>query len=94
MRSKGAGRLDIEINLFSLCRVCHAENHCGHRPTNKELRAIVARRERTTPEAIEDAVHLILRLPKDCRLWQLEAELAGVSAEVKRLVLRSIDARL
>lgn len=87
----------MAINLISLgstpswsCH-CHRESHAGKWPRTEDLRKIVARRERTTPEAIEEAIHLILRLPKDCRPWQLEAELAGVSAEVGRLVMRSLS---
>lgn len=55
--SRGAGRLDVRINLASLCRKCHRQSHAGCRPNRQDLLAIVGRREKTTPEEIEAEIY-------------------------------------
>lgn len=57
-------RLDIRENLVALCRRCHTEHHSGHSPTRRELLAIVARREGTTPEAIQAKIWRLRRAEK------------------------------
>jgi hypothetical protein len=67
--SRGAGRLDVRINLIALCAAftggdnCHASVHAGV-ITRSDLLAEVARREATTPEAIVAEIHRLRQLPK------------------------------
>ena len=61
--SRGAGQVDIDGNLATLGAACHWDSHNG-KITRDELLAIVAKRERTTPEAIEAEVWRTRRLPK------------------------------
>lgn len=67
--SRGTGRLDIKVNLVSVCRVfsggrnCHALIHDGH-IKRRQLVDIAARRERVTPESIEDCIYSLRRAPK------------------------------
>ena len=69
--SRGAGRLDIRINLIALggafCCNCHGLVHAG-RIKREQLLKVVALRERTTPEVIEAEVFRIRRLPKGSTL--------------------------
>jgi hypothetical protein len=58
----GARRLDIRINLCSLCPYCHYDNHQGKSPTQDELLVIVAKREHTTPQAIREEIWRLRRL--------------------------------
>lgn len=62
--SRGAGQVDIAGNLVALCRKDHNRNHAGLEPTPKQLLALAAKREGTTPEAIRAEVYRIRRLPK------------------------------
>ncbi len=65
-RAKGLGggsRLDLPINLISLCRKHHDEAHAGNIPRHVIL-ALIAVRERKWPEEIEAEIHLLLRTPK------------------------------
>lgn len=61
--SRGSGRLDIAINLISLCRGCHNLTHAG-KVKREQILAIVARREGWTPEDIEIEIWRLRRLPK------------------------------
>lgn len=60
----GGKRLDIAINLVSLCRQCHTASHAGKSPTRAELLALVAVREQTTVEEIVDEINRLRRTPK------------------------------
>ena len=60
----GGSRLDIEINLVSLCRFCHRSHHDGNEPTRADLLAIVAAREDTTQDAIIAQIAHLRREPK------------------------------
>jgi hypothetical protein len=88
--SKGAGRLDIRINLVSLgstlgfeCQ-CHSKSHNansgnGVRPNLKDLIQVVSEREKVMPEDIKPVIDFIRRLPKTwsivgCEHW-MEGEL-------------------
>ncbi len=70
--SRGAGRLDLPINIVALCRKCHTSSHAGKSPLRSELLAIVAEREHCTVEWIRDEIHRLLRTDKHKAL--LEAE--------------------
>lgn len=61
--SKGAGRVDIDANLICLCAFHHYRSH-NDAITRDELLAIVAKRERRTPESIEDEIYRIRRARK------------------------------
>lgn len=63
----GGERLDVRINLMSLgfafdCN-CHGKFHNGQ-IKKEDLVAIVAKREGTTPEAIEEEIWRLRREPK------------------------------
>lgn len=61
-----ANRLDIRINLVSLCRACHTRAHSGHgEPTRGQLKALVARRERMSVEAVQEQIWAYQRMPKE-----------------------------
>ena len=69
--SRGAGRLDISINLIALCRgfdkngwvSCHQDHHSG-KLTQYDLLAIVSRREKVLQDAIIEVVYFLRALPK------------------------------
>lgn len=60
----GGNRLDISINLIALCPTgCHRLFHDGKIEREAFLK-VIARRERLTVEAIEDAIYTLLRTPR------------------------------
>ncbi len=59
----GARRLDIRINLIALCWKCHANFHNGF-VDSAELIKIVALREKTTPQEIQEAIWKLRRYPR------------------------------
>lgn len=59
----GGHRLDIEINLIALCRLCHNEVHAGH-IMRVDLLAIVAKREKMSQDEILDAIRDLKRRPR------------------------------
>lgn len=92
-RGHGGGRrLDVRFNLISLgstrafqCE-CHTLHHAGERPIQCDLAAKVAEREKTTQDAIEEALYAIRRLPNRSPDRLIRAELDGLPAEARRLV--------
>ncbi len=62
--SRGAGQVDIRLNVVSLCRTCHSKEHNGN-ITKAELLAVVARREGVKVETIGKVVQAIRRWPKE-----------------------------
>jgi len=58
---EGCRRLDVAINLLSLCVYCHHNVHAGH-IERADLLAIVAKREKTTQDEIEREVYRLRRL--------------------------------
>lgn len=58
--SRGAGRLDVAINLISLCRVCHGLVHAGE-ITREDLLAIVATREGVSQDWIVTEIYRLRR---------------------------------
>jgi hypothetical protein len=92
----GGRRIDIRINLCSLGSTrmfecdCHTRSHNGGSPTHGEMLRIIAKREKTTEQAIVDAVRLIQRIPKDSsqdRIMEMASELDDVS---RQLVVREL----
>lgn len=84
----GSGRVDAPWNLVAMgldpfrdCD-CHHRHHEGKRPTRADLLAIAARREKTTADAITEAVGYIRALSKEGH----EARPMTLSAEARRLV--------
>ncbi len=64
-RGVGGGfRLDVPINLVSLCRPCHDAHHAGREPTRSDLLAIVAARHNLLQPVVEEALKLLRRLDK------------------------------
>ena len=63
----GGSRLDIEINLVSLCRVCHTLTHASAEPTKQALLAIVAEREKMLQHEIVAEIRCLQRLDKNGR---------------------------
>lgn len=60
----GGTRLDMRQNLLSLCFQCH--HYCHNVPgVNAECRRIIAKREGSTVEAIENYLWLVLRTDKN-----------------------------
>lgn len=90
--SRGAGQIDHPINLVRLganpldgC-VCHTNNHNGGKyPNREDLLRIAAKRERTTPGAITEVIHLIRRLPKQPPMGLIEGEIKTLSKDGQRL---------
>jgi hypothetical protein len=63
-RGQGGGkRLDIRVNLVSLCWQCHGSYHDGW-IKRRELLDLVAAREGTTIEAIITEIYRLRRAPK------------------------------
>lgn len=62
--SRGCGRIDVAVNLASLCRKCHTDHHYGNEPTRADLLAVVAAREKVQQFQIEEEIWRIRRLPK------------------------------
>ena len=65
----GGGRLDVRINLVSLCRTCHGEVH-GGRIMRRDLLAIVAAREGMLQDDVEREIYRLRRLPKGATEWR------------------------
>lgn len=61
--SKGAGQVDIQSNIASLCRGCHGLVHTGELDDDSIL-AVVAMREDCLQGDIEALVWLIRRMPR------------------------------
>lgn len=62
--TKGMGgwrRLDIRINLIALCDGCHSAFHVGL-IERADLLLLVAKREKTTQDAIEREIYRLRRL--------------------------------
>lgn len=57
----GATRLDIKINLISLCRPCHTDVHQGH-ISRCDLLAVVAAREGLLQADIEQRLRELRRV--------------------------------
>ncbi len=62
----GANRLDVPMNLVSLCGWCHVQSHAGHEPTQDDLLAVVAAREKMLQPDVERRLRLMMRAPKEC----------------------------
>ncbi len=77
--ARGSGRLDISINLLSLCRgfaekgwvSCHQDYDHG-KISQYQVLAKVAKREGTVPDAIVQVIHFLRYLPKDATDRQFE----------------------
>ncbi len=64
IHSRGAGQLDIRINLIGLCVECHHAVHNTGEITRFDLLAVVAVRERWNQDAIVAEVHRLRRCDK------------------------------
>lgn len=84
----GGSRLDIRINVASACRLpCHRDCENGTIPESRVLEVIAAR-ERTAVEAIEEVVNLILRTPKGATQDRIRREEEALSARAKVLLFQ------
>jgi hypothetical protein len=64
--TRGAGRLDLPINLVGLCHWCHVCHHNGATPTRAQLLVVAAIREGWPPDAMESCIHYLRdQLDKD-----------------------------
>lgn len=64
-RGFGGGlRIDVALNLVSLCPHDHIMHHNGHHPFRANLLEIVAKREGLSVLEIVDEINRIRRLPK------------------------------
>lgn len=59
--SRGAGRLDVRINLIGLCPWCHFDVHNGKIARN-DLLVVVANREKMLQDEIQIAIWELRRL--------------------------------
>jgi len=59
----GGGRLDVRVNLISVCRDCHRLIGDG-KIARHDLLAVVAARERCLQDDIESAIHELRRAPR------------------------------
>lgn len=57
----GGGRLDVRVNIVSLCQRCHREHHNGHAPYRHQLLRVVAAREGKLPREVEAEVLALRR---------------------------------
>lgn len=93
-RGMGAGKeVDIRCNFALIgsslnwrC-LCHYRHHEGKRPTHEDLLAVVARRERCSPEDIEAIVNGICwRLSKDPSACQIRDWMETLSLRAVEMV--------
>ena len=70
--SRGAGRLDIPVNLIAVCPACHAMIHNAWGERLKKIKrlllTLVALREQTSPERIEATIYRLRRLYKHAEI--------------------------
>ena len=95
IRTRGSGRLDITINLISLCpdgvgESCHRKFHDGNLPI-ADILSFVAHREGTEVDYVIEAIDFIRRIPawvtKEVVAEMIDDELGNA---VARLVRRSL----
>lgn len=88
----GGSRLDIGINLMSLCRWCHESAEQGYLDRGRMLTK-VAEREKCRQMDIDVVLRFILQQDKDASSEQLlkaAGELKGCAAKLARRVLKEI----
>ena len=61
--SRGAGQLDIEINLCAMCRFCHGDSHQKQEPSTLCLMIVAGHRECMLVDDIQEEVW---RLRREC----------------------------
>jgi hypothetical protein len=64
VHTRGAGRLDVRINLVSLCVLCHRKVHDGN-IKRAALLAIVSKREGVPVDVIVQTLWDLRRQPKE-----------------------------
>lgn len=90
----GGARLDIRINLIALGSTlafectCHTDHHAGHRPIREDLLAVVANREKTRQDTIEEAIWSLRRLPNRAPQRLIDAELRSLPEAARKLVVQ------
>ncbi len=67
----GGTRLDVPLNLLSMCMTCHMSQHDGDRPILCDRLAKVAAREGMLQEQVHGQLRRIMAAPKECRLCPL-----------------------
>ena len=82
----GSRRLDVRENLVALCRYHHNNAGSGHgEPSKAQLKAHVAKREKSTVEAIWEYLCVLWRLPKGAdvpNLRRIDSDLDATRNEV------------
>lgn len=86
----GGHRLDVALNLLSLCRLCHTEFHDGQ-IARSDLLAVVAAREKCLQPDLERALYFLIALPKDLSPERLEDKLVEIGLAARVLVERSLE---
>lgn len=84
VRAKGLGsghRLDVSLNIVALCMYDHRKFHDGNIPRSALLQ-VVANRYFVEPDVIEEAINILIRLPKRCSTKRMRQELAHSCPEV------------
>lgn len=61
----GWSRMDIPINLTSLCLGCHERHHAGHRPRKGDLIVAAAVRLGLDPDFVHSELYRLQRLSND-----------------------------
>lgn len=85
-RGMGGGhRIDVALNLVGLCRYCHQRCEDGVIPRRLVLLHI-ANRHSTTPDAVEEALWLLDRMPRGTTRESVLLGAAVQGGEVERLI--------
>ncbi len=95
--SKGAGQVDLPFNLISLGQnavvdcSCHQDSHYSQSPGRDKLLAINARLYKTTPQAIEDVVQWVRRLPKGSSRERVFEAMGELDSDAEKLAMQFVD---
>lgn len=105
LTAKGNGggfQLDVRWNLWSGCHECHMNQHAGHvlvddgkadgDPDAKDcLMARVAKREKTTKQAVREAIYLLRRIDKHDSDEKVQRKLAELEPGPRGLAQRVLE---
>jgi hypothetical protein len=93
----GGSRLDVRINLLGSCHWCNqfysddTLEFQGRKLRLPDMLEIVSHRERIPLDVdLLDVLYLLQRLPKDCRPWQLKAQMVDLTSAQRVLVERTL----
>lgn len=90
--TKGAGRLDIKINLISADRECHDRIHAGFIDRDDLIQIIADREGIANPSNIQEVIWMLKRLPKAPTRQDIDRELATLNNGARAIVLPILKA--